>query len=177
MDLNQRKLDKSEWDSIEVPVISEEKEILTLITNGYHNVNIKYNSNKSLICFLKIDYKENIEDYLFVKYFNDKISNIQKKYPPFAELFTVSIKGKPFINKADGIRIEKNSIEKIIDSGVFEYVLISIIEQIMSFKKINNNVWITYYFTLYKLNHIHISFINSHIKIIVDRLLAHFEDE
>ena len=43
MDLNQCKLSKSEWNSIEVPVCDQEKEILSLIMKGYNNVNIKYN--------------------------------------------------------------------------------------------------------------------------------------
>ena len=33
MDLKQRKLSKSEWDSIEIPVSSNENEILQLITS------------------------------------------------------------------------------------------------------------------------------------------------
>jgi uncharacterized protein YeeX (DUF496 family) len=73
MDLNQRKLDKSEWESIEVPVAQSEQEILTLITNGYHNVNIKYNNINSLFTYLKVDYKESMEDYLYTKYFEKKI--------------------------------------------------------------------------------------------------------
>ena len=52
MDLNQRKLNKSEWESIESPVSEYEVEILKLIINGYHNVNIKYNKTKSLFSYL-----------------------------------------------------------------------------------------------------------------------------
>ena len=49
MDLNQRKLNKSEWESIEVPVTEDEKNILTLICKGYHDVNIKINNNNSIL--------------------------------------------------------------------------------------------------------------------------------
>ena len=69
MDLNQRKLTKSEWQGIEVPVSSEEKEVLELIIRGFHDVNIKYNKHNSLFGFLKIDYGEVMEDYLYNKYF------------------------------------------------------------------------------------------------------------
>jgi hypothetical protein len=41
MDLNQRKLTRSEWESIEVPVSFQEKDVLGLIIQGFHNVNIK----------------------------------------------------------------------------------------------------------------------------------------
>ena len=65
MDLYQRKLDKSEWDSIEIPSSKEEKEILQLIIRGFHDVNLKYNNIKSLFNYLKIEYKESMEDYLY----------------------------------------------------------------------------------------------------------------
>jgi len=54
MDLNQRKLIKSEWDSIEIPFSKSEIDILNLIISGYHDVNIKINNNDSLFTFLKI---------------------------------------------------------------------------------------------------------------------------
>ena len=38
MDLTQRKLDKSEWESIEVPSTDNEKEILQLMIRGFHNI-------------------------------------------------------------------------------------------------------------------------------------------
>ena len=65
MDLNQRKLTKTEWNNIEIPVSEEEKEILLLITRGYNDVNIKYNKATSLFGFLKIEYNEIMEDYLY----------------------------------------------------------------------------------------------------------------
>ena len=40
MDLNQRKLTKSEWESIEIPVPNDEKDVLKLIMDGYNDVNI-----------------------------------------------------------------------------------------------------------------------------------------
>ena len=56
MDLNQRKLIKSEWDSIEIPFSKSEIDVLHLIISGFHDVNIKINNNESLFTFLKIDY-------------------------------------------------------------------------------------------------------------------------
>ena len=61
MDLIQRKLTKSEWEGIEVPVSDDEKEILKLIKNGYNDVNIRYNNNPSLIGYMKIDVSDNME--------------------------------------------------------------------------------------------------------------------
>ena len=54
MDLKQRKLNKSEWNSIEVPVSKNEIDILNMIIKGYHDVNIRINNNNSIFMFLKI---------------------------------------------------------------------------------------------------------------------------
>ena len=72
MDLTQSKLSRTEWNSIEVPVSQREKEILKLIDDGFNNVNIKYNSNQSLLSIIKIDKNEEIEAFLYTKYFEEK---------------------------------------------------------------------------------------------------------
>ena len=80
MDLKQVKLSKSEWDSIEIPVSDKEKEVLSLITKGYTDVNIKINRTDSLFTYLKIEFIGEIEEFLFCKYFGDKIKDLIKKY-------------------------------------------------------------------------------------------------
>ena len=68
MDLNQRKLSKSEWESIEIPVSKTEIDILNMIVKGFHDVNIKINNNNSIFSYLKIEFSEKMENYLFNKY-------------------------------------------------------------------------------------------------------------
>ena len=177
MDLTQRKLDKSEWESIEVPSTDNEKEILQLMIRGFHDVNLKYNNIKSLFNYLKIEYKETMEDYLYTKYFEPMINQLKKTYTADASIFTVSIKGKPFINSADKIRLEKNTVEKVMESGVFEYKIIEILETILKLKRMENTQWLVHYFTLYKLLRNTITLVNKHIRGIADKLLALFEDE
>jgi len=80
MDLNQVKLSKSEWESIEIPVSNQEKEVLDLITKGYSDVNIRINKTDSLFTFLKIEFSSEIEDFLYNKYFAEKMKAIVKKY-------------------------------------------------------------------------------------------------
>jgi hypothetical protein len=80
MDLKQVKLSKSEWESIEIPVSDKEKEVLSLITQGYGDVNIKINKTNSLFTYLKIEFNPEIEEFLFNKYFGDKIKEFIKKY-------------------------------------------------------------------------------------------------
>ena len=85
MDLKQRKLNKSEWDSIEISVSKPEIDILDMIIKGYHDVNIRINNNNSLLTFLKIEYSEKMEDYLFNKYMrvaSDRIEKDLKKCDP-----------------------------------------------------------------------------------------------
>ena len=53
MDLRQKRLTAEEWDSLEIPVSANEKKILNLIYNGYHDVNVSYNETLSLISLCK----------------------------------------------------------------------------------------------------------------------------
>ena len=81
MDLKQRKLNKSEWNSIEVSVGKSEIDVLNMIIKGFHDVNIKINNNNSIFTFLKIEYSEKMEDFIYTKYLyerGDKIENALK---------------------------------------------------------------------------------------------------
>ena len=62
MDLIQRKLTKSEWNSIEIPVSSDEKRIIELIKDGYNNVNIVRNYTPTLLKYMKINNSEQIDN-------------------------------------------------------------------------------------------------------------------
>ena len=79
MDFNQRKLTKMEWESIEVPVSADEKEILQMIVKSYNDLNSIYNNNQSLMSFMKMDYQETIETYLYNTYFMKHIEKLKKK--------------------------------------------------------------------------------------------------
>ena len=175
MDLQQRKLTKSEWDSIERPVSSDELEVLNLITKGYHDVNIKYNNIPSLFSYLKIDYNELMEDYLYNNYFSEKMNKIIKKYK--INFININLKSNIEIKKADQIRLQKNTKESIEKSNIYEHVLIEIIEKIIKYKKDDNSKWLFYYFTLYKLIKFNIVNINRHILIICKKIISEYEDD
>jgi hypothetical protein len=78
MNLNQLKLTKSEWDSVEIPVSDEELAILKLITSGFTDVNIKTNKTNSLFSFLKIEYSQQMEDFLYNKHFANRFTTLLK---------------------------------------------------------------------------------------------------
>ena len=80
MDLQQNKLTKSEWESIEIPSTQEEKSILKLIIKGFHDVNMKENDTLSILSFLKLGDTELIKNYIFMKYLQPDIQQLFKKY-------------------------------------------------------------------------------------------------
>ena len=108
MDLQQRKLNKIEWDSIEIPVSIEEKNILKLIQNGFHSVNIRMNNSNSLFAFLKIEHSEKMEDYLYNKYLRNKCDIIEQHIKLIDTKYTgVNVNSNVAINSADKIRLER----------------------------------------------------------------------
>ena len=174
MDFQQRKLTKSEWESIEIPVSSEENEILNLINDGYSNVNIKYNKTHSLFTFLKVEYSEQLEDYLYTKYFADLIKDFISKYK--TDFIQIKVNSNITIKKAEIIRMQKNTIESLKTSNIYEYLLLEHVENILKFHKKKDNQWEYYYFTLYKLSKNNITKINRHVIEIITKVLLKFED-
>ena len=176
MDLSQRKLSKSEWESIEISVSSDEIEVLRLIQSGFNDVNIRYNKHQSLFQYLKIEKTEVMEDFLYTKYFEPKVNTMVSKYKLDKSLFELNINAKLVVKKADKIRLESSSTH--IDSGcVFEMLLLDYIEKMFENKVIGKEQWNKYYFTLYKLNRTCIQKINRHILTILNNVLNKYEDE
>ena len=172
MDLTQRKLNRSEWDSIEIPVSESEKKILKLIITGFNNVTIKVNEHNSLISFLKIEHNEKMEDYLFNKYFREIISKMIKTYS--ANYITMSVNSDIKVKSADKIRLEKNNLDNINQSEIYEFVLISHLENILKAK--TSKTLMFHYFTLFKLIKNNIPKINRHILTIINTVLETFQD-
>ena len=177
MDLNQRKLTKAEWNSIEIPVSRDEKEVLDLILNGADNVNIFYNKYNSLISFLKIDYSKDMEDYLYTKYFAEKISTLKNKNESIADTLTIKVNSKPKIKKGELIRMGMNEGDKIKLDSAFEYVILDHLEKLLYDKRKNKTTWLCHYFTLYKFLKTNISNLNRHVTMITTSVLELYEDD
>lgn len=172
MDLTQRKLNKSEWESIEIPVSDSEKTILQLIMDGTENVNIKFNAGISLLTFLKVDNNDEMEDYLFVKYFSNRVNTIKKENGVPNEKKSLI---QPKIKKADLIRLERNEINKI--PIVYETLMLDMIEKLLKHKTKKDKKWLFYYFTLYKMNKNTVDNLNRHIKDFINKIITDFEEE
>lgn len=201
MDLNQRKLNKSEWNSIEIPVSEEEISILNLIMSGLTNVNIKINNHQSLFTFLKIEYNVKMEDYIYNKYFKELINEMLQKYK--VSYIQININSDVQIKSADKIRLEKNNEKTIKTQEIYEFVLMKHLEQIYKAsyeinsmlskkEKEKESIWVKeldkewnkqnkllnfHYFTLYKLIKNNIIKINRHILEIVNKTLDHYNKE
>jgi hypothetical protein len=66
--------------NIEIPVSDQEKSILQLIIDGYHDVNLKRNDNVSLLSHMKMEYSPEIEKQLYKQYFEKDVDVLQAKY-------------------------------------------------------------------------------------------------
>ena len=133
MDLNQRKLNKSEWESIEVPVSTNEQDVLQMITKGYHDINIKENNFNSIFTYLKIEYNELLEDYLFNKYLRPAIEEMIKKYKlDFIKFVKKETKKRKHPNANEGANTEvvnegANEGQKVEEHSTEKKALIEVV--------------------------------------------------
>jgi hypothetical protein len=189
MDLKQRKLSKSEWDSIEIPVTSSEIEILQLISQGYHNVGIKINKTNSLFTFLKIEYNSQNEDFLYNKYFSDKVKKMVSDYAidcikfsgkSGTDTYVVNVSSIIKLKSADQIRLGRESslFSDINDNAdIYEFILYKHLEKMLQEKHKNSEKWMFHYYTLTRLIQNNVEKVNIHIKNIVTTVLATYEND
>jgi hypothetical protein len=150
MDLKQRKLTKSEWDSIEIPVSASENEVLQLIVKGYSDVNIRINKTNSIFTYLKIDYTPQLEEYLYKKYFDNRVKKLIELYNIDYIIFRakpkklqnnsndencyIDINSNVSLKSSDKIRLSRHdNIDENID--VYELVLFKIVEELFLLKE------------------------------------------
>lgn len=200
MSLNQQKLSKSEWDSIEIPVSAEEKKILQLIINGFTNVNIKYNETNSLFSFLKLDYSTGLEEFLYNKHFADKIKSLITTYkltyiklskPLKSDLVEEAVEtdsdGNRICNirvghivklkSSDQIRISRSDLINESITEIYEFILIKQLEQMLQLRAQGKLDWQLNYFTLSKLMLNNIEKLNRFIILICSTILENLEKD
>jgi hypothetical protein len=199
MDLKQRKLSKSEWDTIEIPVSQAEIEVLQLITQGYSNVNVKINKTNSLFTFLKIECNAQNEDFLYNKYFAEKVKKLVSDYGIDCIKFSgknknvggedVDTRGVYVVNvgtivklkSADQIRLGRDDMfsrdNDISNSDIYEFILYKHLENMFVEKHKNSEKWMFHYYTLSKLIQNNVEKVNNHIKQIVVTILSRYENE
>jgi hypothetical protein len=174
--LVQTKLTKSEWDSIEIPIREKEKEVLSILIKGFHDVEITVNNTPTLCSLLKLKHMmDNLEDFIFTTYCQSRINAIASLFDlykgPTSErkMFVINLpKSKTSIKKSDAIRIE-HSTGKLDEA--FEYVLIDILHKLVALKLNGNDQWILHYFTLYKLFQYRIPNVNFYLRRLISIVL------
>ena len=122
MDLTQRKLSRSEWNSVEVIVSNNELNIINMIVKGFHNRDILENNTLSISSYLKLNnITEAINLYLYEQYFEKDINRITKTYK-IDYILKNDKKNKDkknkkvkngVINTADMVRLQQNTYESI----------------------------------------------------------------
>ena len=193
MDLTQKKLTKSEWESIEIPISETEKKILQVIIDGFDNVNIRYNENQSLLQILKMNSQDTneISAYFYKEYFVNEIDKMidnatkvkdKKNKKVVSNVVideieswmrennpTLSLKK---IKKADMIRIQ-NMSENINTQKeyIFEYLLLSFCDKIVASLVNKTSDYGFYLYTLLQLKKSSIRQINSYVILFVNFII------
>jgi hypothetical protein len=169
MDLIQRKLNRDEWNGIEIPINDKEKRILSLITEGFHNVHIKNNNNISIIDFLKVSVSNEMMEYIYITHLSIKLIPICRKY---REIIPIILNSKIKLKKQDLIRIkntEKNlSTHNNID--IFEFKLLELLND-MLYNLNKNTKWIISYYTIKIILNYNIQNINTILHLFITSIL------
>lgn len=178
MDLKQRKLNKSEWCSIEISVSENELNILNLIKKGFHDVMIKINHNYSIFTFLKIEYSEKIEDYIYNKFLRSRVEKIESMIKcMFSDYKCIKVYANIKPNSPDRVRLDRFDEETIKKNDIYEWVLLFHLEKIISYLKLSNlKSFHFHYFTLYKLIRNNVLNLNRHVIYLVNFVLNKLAD-
>jgi len=168
MDLTQNKLSKSEWMTIEVSVPENEKQIIKLIMDGYHNVNIHTNENQSMYSFVKIEQNPETEYLLYKKYFQEQIQEIIKKYgknTPLEKYIDSNNGGElKHMKSADMIRIQ--NLETNIKENkkfIFEFLILDLCGDLLKQIAKRKQKYAFYLYTIVQLKKASIHNINKHV--------------
>jgi len=176
MDLNQRKMNKTEWISIEVPISKQEKDVLTMIIQGYQNVNIRMNNHLSLFTFLKMEYTEKIEDFLFQKFLRSSCDEIETKMAELVPNYKRrNITSIVKLNSIDRLRLNRFDTNPLNKDEVYDYVLLQCLEKMVASKK--DTEFHHYYFTLYSLVQNNVALVNRHLVDIIHTALMILQDK
>lgn len=197
MDFKQRKLTKSEWEGIEVPVSPSELDVLKLIKSGYENVNVKINKADTLFSHLKMEYSTSIEEFLYSKFFAEKVmnlcesngvsfitfSNTLKKTksndgPAKMMQYSVSSASIVKLKSSDQIRMSRIDTNTILQKNTLvEFVLFNELEHMVSKKRSGELGWMQHFYTLTRLMKINVPTVNRILNDIVQVFLNNYESQ
>jgi hypothetical protein len=148
MDFTQKKLTRAEWESIEIPIAPQEKEIVQMICRGYHQLGIRENQHTSLFSLIKISPSKEMEYALYQKYFQPWISHLfphfstapcppsrpEDKHADLNKLLEITKTTQAIqLKSADRIRMEH--LDETIQQNrahIFEYLLLELCHSLVA---------------------------------------------
>jgi hypothetical protein len=178
MDLKQTKLTRTEWDSIEIPVSDQEKEILTLIMEGFENPNITKNKTISLFAFTKIERTPENEAFLYDKYFAPIIDKTLRKYGE-----GVLKEFLPYGSNAGGGALKKmksvdllrvQNLEANVETqkkSIYEFLVLDFCHELCRYLSKGNTKYAYYLYTLIQLTKTSISNVHPAVMDYMGRLV------
>jgi hypothetical protein len=140
-EFQQSKLSKYEWESMEHAVDSKELSILTLIKNGFNDINVSLQTNLTIGSILKIEHPDK-DYYIYVNLLKDIIDGFVKKYKMTNILLD---KPKKVLNKADNIRLKSN--QHLVESSV-EYNILTFMKNFVKNKDNADNKKELYFYNI-----------------------------
>ena len=182
LSLIQTKLSRAEWDNIEIPVSTEEREVLQLIIDGYSNPNIRFNKKMSMFSFTKIDPIEQNAHYLYMKYFAPIIEKTATKYAVdgldvFAIIKASASFGGGQIKKIKSIdQLRFQNLEENIEKNkplIFEFLLLDFCNMMCRYLKKGDSAYSYYLYTLIQLKKASIGGINTYVTKYVDTIVQY----
>jgi len=176
MDLTQRKLSRTEWNNIEIPLPPGEKNILQLIIDGYHDIRLKRNNSLSLLGLMKIDPNiSGIHYYLYNQNFDSIIKKHTKKYKSLCGDFNVNVEAKEKkikLKKGDLMRINLiNEKQGSTNKSAFEYELLKYCEQILKYLDCRSDKYAFHLYTLIQIKKASINHLNNYVLQFVDYII------
>lgn len=184
MDFRQTKLTKEEWEQTEVPIKPEDKYIVELIKDGYHNINITRNNTTSLMRYLKVysektdsnSIKNNMlmDQHIFIEYLQPIFLEIVKKYKNKSTILYEPVEpSKQKMKKADIIRF--GNMNKQLDQqkgALYEFILLDILDKLyFEFCENKRKKWLVYYYTLIVITKYKMNDVNSFCKQKIEKIL------
>jgi len=173
MDLKQNKLSKTEWESIEKAVDENEKKILTLLVDGYIDVNARYNETQSLNTYIRFDSTNEMDYFLFKKYFDQPMFEVIHQYANDTELsnYNCNINSGKLKKLKSGETIRLNNLEKNIEinkPSIFEFLLIDLYTELIKQIKKKKKNYAFYLYTIIQLKKANITKINRYVIDLID---------
>lgn len=185
MDLNQNKLTRDEWNSIERPINQEDLKIVEMIVNGYNNINIKMNNSLSLLNYLKISNNNSIDLFVYIQYLQPVIIdalNYNKKAGIKSKQKQITYEKlsetKHTIKKVDKMRF-KNTNQNIDfnKDNIYEFVLIDMLKKLVKEREKESKKYIFMYYTIYMLTKNTVENLNQTLINVLRNILKQLQDE